>query len=294
MKDAKYALLVLGFCVIWSSAFAAGKLGLADSPPLTYLTLRFLAAGLTLTAILTALGGFKGLTGRELALLALLGLLNNALYLGLVFVGMTRLPSGLMTLIVSANPVLTALLAAPVLGERLTARKLAGLALGVAGVAVIVRQRLAVGDDAGGMAMAVGALVSLVAGTIVFKRVGLSRSVLEANALMVLAAGLALAPVAMLVEDVGSVRATADLAASLAWTAVVVSVGGYALWFHLLRAGSATEASAYHFLMPPLGLVFGWAALDEAVHWPDLAGLVPIAVGIHLGTRPAVKAPCRS
>ncbi|MEW5727834.1 MAG: DMT family transporter [Pseudomonadota bacterium] len=293
MRDARYALLVLGFCVIWSSAFAAGKLGLADAPPLTYLTLRFLAAGLTLTAVLAALGGFRGLTGREVALLAGLGVLNNALYLGLVFVGMTRVPSGLMTLIVSANPVLTALVAAPVLGERLTARKLAGLLLGVAGVAVIVRQRLAVGDDPGGMALAVGALVSLVAGTIAFKRAGLTRSILEANAVMVLAAGLALAPVALLAEDVGALRPTAGLAASLAWTALAVSVGGYALWFHLLRAGSATAASAYHFLMPPLGLLFGWAALGEPVHWPDLAGILPIAVGIALVTHP-VTAPSRS
>lgn len=61
--------------------------------------------------------------------------------------------------------------------------------------------------------------------------------------------------------------------------------GVYGIWFRLLHISSATAASSWHFLMPPLGLLFGWLLLDEKVLWPDLAGIIPVAIGIALVTR---------
>ena len=58
------------------------------------------------------------------------------------------------------------------------------------------------------------------------------------------------------------------------------------LWFHLLTVSGATAASSYHFLMPPLGVLFGWLLLGERVAWPDLLGILPVAIGIYLVTRP--------
>jgi drug/metabolite transporter (DMT)-like permease len=54
-----------------------------------------------------------------------------------------------------------------------------------------------------------------------------------------------------------------------------------------LTVVGATAASAYHFLMPPLGMMFGWILLGEHVAWPDLIGILPVALGIYLVTRPA-------
>jgi drug/metabolite transporter (DMT)-like permease len=62
------------------------------------------------------------------------------------------------------------------------------------------------------------------------------------------------------------------------------------LWFHLLKVCGATAASAYHFLMPPLGMLFAFLVLGEHVEWRDLAGIVPVALGIYLVTRPAAVA----
>jgi drug/metabolite transporter (DMT)-like permease len=62
------------------------------------------------------------------------------------------------------------------------------------------------------------------------------------------------------------------------------------LWFHLLRVCGATAASAYHFLMPPLGMLFAWMVLGEHVELKDLLGIVPVALGIYLVTRPSAKA----
>src|SRR5436190_12134633 len=108
-------LMIAAFCVSWSSAFAVAKVALADCPPLLLLMARFLLAG---AIILAAAGVMRTpwlMSRRDLAVLALLGVANNALYLGLNYVGMRSISAGLSALIVSANPVLTAVLAAAVL-----------------------------------------------------------------------------------------------------------------------------------------------------------------------------------
>jgi len=80
------------------------------------------------------------------------------------------------------------------------------------------------------------------------------------------------------------------LAAALAFLVLLVSVFAYLLWFQLLKQLGATAASSYHFLMPPLGMLFGWLLLGEHVSLADLAGIVPVALGIYLVTRPAGQA----
>jgi drug/metabolite transporter (DMT)-like permease len=71
----------------------------------------------------------------------------------------------------------------------------------------------------------------------------------------------------------------------LAYLVLLVTVFCFLLWFHLLTMIGATAASAYHFLMPPLGMLFGWLLLGEHIAWPDLVGILPIALGIYLVTR---------
>ena len=74
---------------------------------------------------------------------------------------------------------------------------------------------------------------------------------------------------------------------ALAYLVLLVSAIGFLLWFHLLTVSGATAASAYHFLMPPLGLFFGWLLLGERLEPADFAGILPIALGIYLVTHPA-------
>src|SRR5258708_21724234 len=107
-------LMIAAFCVLWSSAFAVAKLALADCPPLLLLMARFLLAGVIILGATAVLRMPWRLTWRDVALFALLGVVNNALYLGLNYVGMRSISAGLSALIVSANPVLTAVLGAVV------------------------------------------------------------------------------------------------------------------------------------------------------------------------------------
>ena len=132
-------LMIAAFCLLWSSAFAVAKLALADCPPLLLLTARFLLAGGLMLTVAAVDGAPWRLSRRDILVLAVLGVANNALYLGLNYVGMRSISAGLSALIISANPVLTVVLAAVFLNERMTWRKTAGLLLGIGGVAFIVQ-----------------------------------------------------------------------------------------------------------------------------------------------------------
>ena len=104
-----------------------------------------------------------------------------------------------------------------------------------------------------------------------------------------LAGGLALIPFAFAFESVSEIVPTWRLLAAIAYLVLCGSVVAYLLWFHLLTVFGATAASAYHFLMPPLGMLFGWILLGEHVDARDLIGVLPVAVGIYLVTRPGHK-----
>lgn len=291
--DALPVLIAL-FCLIWSSAFAVAKVALADCPPLLLLGTRFLLAGalmLAVTAVVLPREHFTRLTRGDILALAVMGILNNACYLGLGYMGMTTVSSGFTAVLISANPLLVALVAAPLLGERLDARKFAGLILGMAGVAWVVRSRISSGhEDPVGVAYVAVALVTLTAATLIFKKVRTSASLWVGSGIQSLSGGLALLPLALLFESTADVRLTPSLVASFVYLTLAASVGAFSLWFFILGRTSATRASALHFLMPPLGLMFGWLLLGEHMPVVDMLGILPIAAGIRLVTtspRPA-------
>jgi len=274
------------FCVLWSSAFAAAKIAVQDCPPLILLTTRFLVAGVLMMGVAAVTHGFGRLTWRDFWCLALLGVFNNALYLGLSWLGMTTLSSAFVAVLISTNPLLTGLLAGPVLGERLGWRQFAGLFLGLIGVVLVLRSRLTgMSEDLHGTLIVAGGLLSLVAGTLLYKRLAPRAGIWTTTGVQALAGAAALLPFALHYESLAQVNLTASLFWSMAYTIVAVSMGGYALWMAILSRTSATSASALHFLMPPLGLLFGWAVLGEHVSWLDMAGIVPIGLGIWLATR---------
>ena len=255
------------FCVLWSFAFVAGKIGVTDCPPLILLAARFSLAGVLILGISALRGEAWSLSWRDVAVFAVLGIANNALYLGLGYTGLQTVSAGIGGLIVSANPVFTAVLAALFLHEPLTSRKVAGLLLGIAGVTFIVWHRISTGADSlHGVAVHAGIA-------------GLDRG----RHHPVQAAGAEGQPVARQrhpepvrrsgagcrslsrCPSVGDIVPSARLLAAFAFLVLGGSILAYLLWFHLLKVCGATAASAYHFLMPPLGMLFAWMVLGEHV-----------------------------
>jgi drug/metabolite transporter (DMT)-like permease len=178
------------------------------------------------------------------------------------------------------------------LGERLTWRKVAGLLLGIIGVALIVWHRMSVGTDSlHGILFTLASLASIVAGTILFKVLAPKGSLWIGNGVQNLAAGLVLVPFAYVFADVGDIVPSARLVGAFAFLVLGGSILAYLLWFHLLKVCGATAASAYPFLMPPLAMLFAFLVLGEHVEPRDLLGVIPVALGIYLVTRPAAASP---
>ncbi|MGY3132206.1 drug/metabolite transporter (DMT)-like permease [Bradyrhizobium sp. USDA 4501] len=288
-------LLIALFCLLWSYAFVAGKIGVTDCPPLILLAARFSLAGVLILAISWLRRDQWDLTWRDAAVFAVLGVANNALYLGLGYTGLKTVSAGLGALIVSANPVFTAMLAALFLGESMTLRKVIGLVLGIVGVAFIVWHRMSVGSDSPhGILFTLASIASIVAGTVLFKLLAPKGSLWIGNGIQNIAGGLAVMPFAFMLSSVSDIVPSMRLAGAFAFLVLGGSILAYLLWFHLLKVCGATAASAYHFLMPPLGMLFAYLVLGEHVEFRDLLGIVPVALGIYLVTRPAAAAANRS
>ena len=225
------------------------------------------------------------LTRREILILVALGVTNQAAYLGFSYVGLQNVSSGVAAIIISANPVLTSVLAVLFLGEVMTHRKAVGLILGVAGVVFVVGHRLEGGiDHPVGIALTIAALISMVSGTVLFKKIAPEGGLWTSTGVQNLSSGVAVLPFALGFESIGDITVSWRLIFAIGYLALFVSVLAYLLWFHLLTVFGATAASSYHFLMPPLGLVFGWLLLDEQIRIGDLMGILPVAVGVYLVT----------
>jgi drug/metabolite transporter (DMT)-like permease len=130
-----------------------------------------------------------------------------------------------------------------------------------------------------------------VLGTILFKLLAPQGSLWIGNGVQNLAAGIVLLPFALDFSSISEIVPSARLLGAFAFLVLGGSILAYPLWVHLLRVCGATAASAYHFLMPPLGMLFAWIVLGEHMEIRDLLGNVPVALGIFLVTRPA--APSR-
>jgi len=281
-------LMVGVFLMLWSSAFSVAKLAIADCPPLLLLAARFLIASVLMFGIAAITRVRWTLSRRAVLLFALLGIANQAIYLGVGYVALRDISAGLSVLIFSANPIVTAVFAALVLGERMTWSKAVGLVLGIAGVAFIVQSRLSIGSDhLRGILLTVVSLLSFVGGTILFKRYAPKDGLWIGNGVQSLAAGVALLPFSLASESIGDIVPTWRLLACFAFLVLLVSVFAYLLWFKILTLSGATAASSYYFLLPPLGMLFGWLLLGEHVALSDLLGIIPVVLGIYLVTRPA-------
>jgi drug/metabolite transporter (DMT)-like permease len=279
--------LAVFYVVLWASAYVPSKIGANAVPPLWFLVARFLAAGLVMAAITLALRRPFPSQPSQWLVYAALGVLGNAAYLGLTYTALSRgLEAGIGSIIASTNPLLLALVAPRLLGEPLTWRKMVGLAVGFAGVVGVMLARTGTPSARPAeFGLALTGVAANVASTIVFKRARASSDLLAINTIQLLAAGIALVPVALLLEGAPSAAPGPAVIASFVYLVGVLSVGASMLWFWLLSRGAASRVSAFYFLTPIFGLAFGAMLIGEQVGPGDALGLVAVALGILLVQR---------
>jgi drug/metabolite transporter (DMT)-like permease len=272
----------LGFILLWSSAFIAVRAGLVDVTALYYLFLRFALAGATLALAMLALRqSWRPLAGRWYHL-AFAGALMNTVYLSAAYYALARVSGAIIALIGALNPLLTALLAGPVLGERFSRRQWLGIALGVLGVAMVVGVRASEGaaEFVPMLVSAVG-ILALVAGTLYHGRYGRGVPLLPANAVQMSAAALT-AGVLMLVLETPHADWTPSAIGWLLWLTFAVSIGGMGLFLYMMKTGTAGKVAANFYLTPGVTAVMGWLMLGETLSPLAVVGLLVASAGVWL------------
>ena len=164
-----FIALMMGvvFALIWSSAFTSAKIALQDSPPLLLLTVRFALSGLIAIAIARALGQRWPTRLAQWGLLAVLGICQNSLYLGLFFIAMTKVPAGLASIIASTMPLLVAAAGSLIWREHLGWKGRFGLLLGFGGAVFIMQSRMGGDLDALGLALCLTGVSALSIATLI-------------------------------------------------------------------------------------------------------------------------------
>ncbi len=285
-RDPAGVAAAIFYIFLWASAYVPSKVASVESQPLWFLVVRFIVAGALLAGIARAAGARFPQTPRAWAVAAALGVLANAAYLGLTYIALRHLSSGMGAIVAATNPLVLALIAPRMLGERLTAVKVAGLVLGFGGVVAIVLARAGTGTAApADVLLAFAGVCASVGSTVLFKRAAVNEDLLALSAVQLFVAGVVLVPVAALVSGAPHVHLTRELVASFAYLVGVLSIGATLIWFWLLTHGEASRVSAYYYLTPAFGLGLAALLLHEPVHARDLFGLGAIAAGIVLVQR---------
>lgn len=277
----------ISFAIIWSSAFTAAKFALQSAPPMLLLAARFLVSGVLAMALAFCLGQRLPREAGQWTRIAVLGVCQNTLYLGLMFVAMTRISAGLASIIGSTLPLVVAMLAPVVLRERVGGLKVAGLVLGFAGVVYIMQGRMTggAGESLAGIAVAFVGVVGLATGTALVKKGDFGTGILMVVGLQMLVGSLTLAPFALWLDDWSEVSLNIGLVTAFAYIVLFPGIVATFLWFTLVERSSATDAAAYHFLNPVFGVAIAWAVLAEPVGWADAVGVTLVAAGILIVNR---------
>ena len=274
------------FVFLWSTGFIGAKFGLPYAQPVTFLLLRFGFVLALMLPIALALRARWPATPAQVAHLSVAGVLLHGGYLAGVFTAIhAGMSAGLAALIVGLQPVLTAVVAAPLLRERVTRRQWLGLALGFGGVAMVVAQRATfAGLTAFSATMILIALLSITAGTVYQKRFCGAFDLRTGSVIQFVAAGLALAPFALVFEH-EPVRWTGELVFAMVWLVLVLSIGAISLLTLLIRRGAATKVASLFYLVPPFTAVIAYLMFDERLGPLGIAGFALAVLGVALVVR---------
>ncbi len=283
-------VMPLLFVLLWSTGFVGAKFGLPYAGPLTFLSTRYVLVIVLMVMLALAMRAPWPKSPREAMHIGITGVLVQALYLGGVFVAIDRgLPAGVTALVVGMQPLLTALGAGFLLGERVSIRQWGGLALGFFGVSLVVSNKIAVDgmapDELGTMlAPALLALIGITVGTLYQKRF-CPRFDLRTGSIVQFVPTLILT--ALIANQTESMEITwsGEFVFALMWLVVVLSLGAISLLNLLIRSGSAVNVASLFYLTPPTTALIAWAMFGETLSGLALAGMIVAVAGVWLARK---------
>ncbi|MEQ8258431.1 MAG: DMT family transporter [Roseovarius confluentis] len=277
--DVRALLMGLAFAVMWSSAFTSARIIVAAAPPVSALALRFLISGILGVLIARALGQSWRLTPAQWRATIIFGLCQNALYLGLNFVAMQTVEASLAAIIASSMPLLVGLASWLILGQRVSALGFAGLAAGMAGVALIMGTRIQGGADLYGVMLCIGGVIALTFATLMVRGATSGGNFLMIVGLQMLVGSAALGVFGLATETL-EIAWSWQLIAAFVYTTLIPGLAATLVWFALVNRIGAVKAATFHFLTPFFGVTIAALVLNEALGFWDIIGVLVVTSGI--------------
>ncbi|MDK9701503.1 MAG: DMT family transporter [Sulfuritalea sp.] len=273
------------FVVLWSTGFIGAKLGLPHAEPLTFLLIRYLLVLSLMTLVALATRAPWPRDPRQWFHIGVAGLLVHAVYLGGVFMSISKgLPAGVASLVVGIQPLLTAVGAGWLLKEAVLARQWFGLVLGFVGVAMVVSGKLGSGFGLDALWPALAALAGITVGTLYQKRFCHAFDWRTGAIAQFLPTAVATAIVVSVTENF-RVEWAPDFIFALAWLVLVLSVGAISLLNMLIRRGSAVNMASLFYLVPPCTALIAWLLFDERLAGMALVGMALAVWGVYLARK---------
>jgi len=287
LRDTWVTLAPAFFVLMWSTGFIGAKLGAPYAEPFTFLAIRF--AIVTLLFVLWALIARAEWPGpRDVAHSLVVGVLVHGLYLCCVFWAIAHgMSAGVTALIIGLQPLMTAILAGLLLGEDLTARHWIGLALGLAGLVLVLAPRI---DLAGSgitpfsVGVVVAAVLSITLGTLYQKRFSVSGD-LRTGVAWQFFSGTVVCALAAWIAGWGAIIWSGEFVFALAWLVVVLSFGAVMMLMVLIRRGAVSQVATLFYLVAPVTALIGWAMFGETLEPIQLAGMAVTVIGVALAGR---------
>ena len=277
------------FVLIWSTGFIVARYGMPHSPPMKFLALRYALSVLCFALWAVAARAAWPRGRAQWTHLAVTGVLMHAGYLGGVWAAVKLgMGAGLVALLVGLQPVLTAVWISS-RGGTVAWRQWAGLGFGLVGLLLVVWQKLGLGEvHLSNLALALGALVSITAGTLYQKRFVAPCDGRPAHQGPLVAAFVVTMPLALLEAE--AMRWTGELAGAMAWSVLALTLGGSSLLYLLIQRGAATAVTSLLYLVPPTTAFMAWVLFGEPITVLTVAGMALTAIGVSLVVRSPAKA----
>jgi len=275
------------FVVLWATGFIVARLVAPYADPLTFLAIRCALASSVMAGVAVAFRVTWPRTWRGWRDPLVAGALLHGFYLSAVFWAVKHgMPAGIAALLAGLQPLLTAVLSGPVLGERVSATRWAGIMLGFAGAALVIGGKLdgAVPYSAREVGVCFAGVLCVTAGTLWQKRTGQRSDLRTGTAIQYLGALAVMLPLALLTES-GHIEPAPQFWIGLLWAVFGLSIGAVGLLLILIRRGAVAGVAALMYLVPPVSALMGYVLFGETLGPVQIGGMVLATIGVAIASR---------
>jgi drug/metabolite transporter (DMT)-like permease len=280
------------FVFLWSTGFIGAKFGLPYAEPYTFLFVRMTLTCVILLAVLLLLQKEWPRTRQLTGHVAISGILIHVGYLGGVFTAINLgLPSGLAALVAGFQPLLTAFIARPVLGEEVRPVQWAGLTLGIIGTVLVLSEKMDLQNTAlfdgfplSAVFIAFGAVLSITLSSIYQKKYCTTMPLMSGTFIQYFAACLIYGVLAFGLETM-EIQWTGEFIFALFWLIFVPSFGAISLLMWMIKQGAASKVASMFYLVPAVTALEAFFLFGETLGLVALTGMIVVSIGVALAVR---------